>query len=143
MEKYGACLDTLKRCGALAEQNGVTLVLEPLNSLYDHVGNYLTTPDKAARLVQEVASPSIRMLYDIYHMQIMTGNIINTLTKYREEIGYIHVADVPGRKEPDTGEINYPNVFKALRDLGFIGFVGLECFPDPPFDQAATLFLKM
>ncbi|MDW7656891.1 MAG: TIM barrel protein [Bacillota bacterium] len=142
-EKYGACLDMLMRCGTLAEQHGVTLVLEPLNSLYDHVGNYLTTPEKTAQLVREAASPAIRMLFDIYHMQIMTGNIINTLTKYREEIGYIHVADVPGRKEPGTGEINYANVFRTLRDQGYTGFVGLECIADPPFDQATVLFLRM
>ncbi|MDW7659440.1 MAG: TIM barrel protein [Bacillota bacterium] len=142
-EKYAACLETLKQCAILAEQSGVTLVLEPLNSLYDHAGNYLTTPDITVRLVRAVASPAIKMLFDIYHMQIMTGNIINTLTKYREEIGYIHVADVPGRKEPGAGEINYANVFRALRDQGYTGFVGLECFPDPPFEQVATLFLKM
>jgi hydroxypyruvate isomerase len=113
----------------IAEETNVTLALEPLNTLVDHTGNFLTSTRAAAELVELVNSPFIKILYDVYHMQIMEGNIINTLKAYIGAIGYIHIADVPGRHEPGTGEINYPNVFKALEELNYGGIIGFELMP--------------
>ncbi|MDR3312923.1 MAG: TIM barrel protein [Oscillospiraceae bacterium] len=106
---------------------GLRLVLEPLNVLVDHQGYYLTTTAEGAEIIREVASPQVLLLYDVYHQQITEGNLINNMQTYAAEIGHFHVGDVPGRKEPGTGEINYKNIFKAIAELGFEGFVVFEC----------------
>ena len=128
-QKNTAMFDVLKTLAPIAEETNVTLALEPLNTLVDHAGNFLTSTRAAAELVELVNSAFIKILYDAYHMQIMEGNIINTLKAYIDHIGYIHIADVPGRHEPGTGEINYPNVFKALEELNYDGVIGFELMP--------------
>lgn len=112
-----------------AENYGITLVIEPLNTYVDHKGYYLNRSKPAFDLVREIGSPNIKVLYDIYHMQIMEGNIITTLRDNIDAVGYIHIADVPGRNEPGTGEINYKNVFRVLRGIGYQGLVGFEFLP--------------
>ena len=101
----------------------------PLAGIPHHAGNYLNSTKAAAELIELVNSPFIKILYDVYHMQIMEGNITNTLKAYIDAIGYIHVADVPGRHEPGTGEINYPNVIKTLKELNYEGIIGFELAP--------------
>jgi len=142
-EKYSSVLAGLKALAPLAEKAGVTLVLEPLNTHVDHAGYYLNHAEAGFQLIRAVGSPRIRLLYDIYHMQVMEGNLISTLTGNLDVIGHVHVADVPGRHQPGTGEINYPRVFKALQDAGFEGFVGLEYSPTIPSEQAAAETLAM
>ncbi len=139
LEKIGAMLNTLKYLVPIAEKEKVTLVLEALNTEIDHPGNFLSNTKDAAELIQLVGSPFIKILYDIYHMQIMEGNLINTVNKYIKEIGYIHIADVPGRHEPGTGEINYSNVVKTLRNLNYQGFVGFELYPIKTSEDAAKI----
>lgn len=139
-EKYAACLKTLRRAAVLAKDAGVMLALEPLNTLYDHAGNYLYTPAETAKLILAVDSPNVKMLYDIYHMHIMVGNDCNYLSDFFDFIGYIHVADVPGRGQPGSGEINYAVVFEHLREIGYTGMVGLECYPKIPSAEAAEIF---
>ncbi|HLS90345.1 MAG TPA: TIM barrel protein, partial [Limnochordia bacterium] len=73
-----------------------------------------------------VNSPAVKLLYDVYHQQITEGNLIARITQHIDKIGHIHIADVPGRHEPGTGEINYANVLKAIADAGYQGYVGLE-----------------
>ncbi|MGD8763860.1 MAG: TIM barrel protein [Desulfobacteraceae bacterium] len=128
-QKNTVMFDVLKTLAPIAEETKVTLALEPLNTIVDHAGNFLTSTRAAAELVELVNSPYIKILYDVYHMQIMEGNIINTFKTYIDHIGYIHIADVPGRHEPGTGEINYPNVFKALEKLNYGGIIGFELAP--------------
>ena len=128
-QKNAVMLDVLKSLAPLAEETKVTLALEALNTVVDHAGNHLTSTKAAAELIELVDSPFIKILYDIYHMQIMEGNIIHTLNTYIDAIGYIHIADVPGRHEPGTGEINYPNVFKTLKELNYEGIIGFELTP--------------
>jgi hydroxypyruvate isomerase len=113
---------------------GIQLVLEPLNVLVNHQGSYLTTSAEGARIVREVGSPQVRMLYDVYHQQITEGNLINTIRNYGKEIGHFHIGDVPGRKEPGTGEINYRNVFQAIADTGYQGYVVFECGMTEPVE---------
>ena len=120
---------TLLKLKPIAEKSKVTLVLEPLNIYVDHVGNTLTNTADTVRLIENINSNYIRMLYDVYHMQIDEGNIIATLKNNIDYIGYIHVADVPGRHEPGTGEINFSNVFKTLRELKYNKVVGFELSP--------------
>lgn len=137
-EKRQSVLDGLKALAPLAEAAGVTLMLEPLNIHVDHPGYFLNASQTGFQLVSEVGSPHIRLLYDIYHMQVMEGNLIQTLTKNLDLIGHVHVADVPGRHEPGTGEINYQNVFAALRQAGYQGYVGMEFAPTGDSKKAAA-----
>jgi hydroxypyruvate isomerase len=119
-------LNTLK---PIAEEAGVTLVIEPLNIYVDHKGYYLSHSKPAFDLVREIGSKNIKVLYDVYHMQIMEGNIIQTIKENIDEIGYVHIADVPGRFQPGTGEINFKNVLKTLREVNYKGVVGFEFEP--------------
>jgi len=141
--KYQSVLDGLKMLAPLAEAAGVTLVLEPLNIHVDHPGYFLHHSAVGFNLVRAVGSPRIKLLYDIYHMQVMEGNIIHTLTSNLDVIGHVHVADVPGRHEPGTGELNYANIFHALREAGYTGYVGFEFAPTVPSEQAAATSLKL
>ena len=142
-EKYDSVLQGLKLIAPLAEEAGVTLVLEPLNSKVDHVGYFLEHSATGFELVRAVDSPRIKVLYDIYHMQIMEGNVIQTLTGNLDVIGHVHVADVPGRHEPGTGELNYTNILEALREAGYDKYVGFEFEPTVSSEEAAAVSLAL
>ena len=128
-DKIEAMLAVLKTLATAAQKSNVTLVLEALNTVVDHSGNFLASTRQAAELTRSINCPRIKILYDIYHMQIMEGNIIDTLSRYIDTIGYIHVADVPGRHEPGSGEINFANVFGILKKLKYDGIIGFELAP--------------
>lgn len=119
----------LKACLPVLEEAGVTLVIEPLNLLVDHMGYYLSSSDEAFQIIDEVGSPSVKVLFDIYHQQITEGHLISRISRNIHKIGHFHAAGNPGRHELDLGEINYPAVFKAIDDLGYKGYVGLEYVP--------------
>jgi hydroxypyruvate isomerase len=142
-QKIEAMSETLMGLAWRAEKARVTLLLEALNVQPDHPGNFLSSTKQAAELVASIGSRWIKILYDIYHMQIMEGNIINTLRNYRDLIGYIHIADVPGRHEPGTGEINFPNVMTALKEMEYHGFVGFELSPSQEPGKVAPLLLAL
>jgi hydroxypyruvate isomerase len=142
-EKYESVLEGLKAIVPLAEEAGVTLVLEPLNSLVDHAGYFLDRSALGFELVRAVDSPRIKVLFDIYHMQVMEGNVIQTLTGNLDLIGHVHVADVPGRHEPGTGELNYANIIEALRQAGYDKYVGFEFDPKAPSDEAVATSLAL
>ncbi len=118
--------DVLKTGAVLAEKAGITLVLEPLNTIVDHRNYFLSDPDVSFDLIRSIDSDNVKLLYDIYHMQIMKGNVIDRILKNIDAVGYFHAADVPGRHEPGTGELNYRNIFKAIKETGYTGFVGFE-----------------
>ena len=128
-EQHTNIVLALKAVAPLFEASGIQLIVEPLNVLKDHMGYYLDSSYEAFGIIEEVGSPSIKILYDIYHQQITEGNLIPTIRKNIDKIGHFHVADNPGRNQPGTGEINYKNVFKAIVDLGYEKFVGLEYSP--------------
>lgn len=142
-QKYQSVLDGLKEIAPLAEKADVILVLEPLNNLVDHAGYWLKNSDVGFEMIRKVNSPNIRLLFDIYHQQISDGNLIERLTKNLDVIGHVHVADVPGRHQPGTGEINYPVVLEKLRDAGYQQYVGLEFEPVGSSKEAAAAALKM
>lgn len=139
-EKFGSIFDGLKQAVALAEAANMTLLLEPLNTRIDHPGYTLSHSAQAFEIVRRIGSPHLKVLYDVYHMQIMEGDLIATLTANLSEIGHIHVADVPGRHEPGTGEINYVNIARMLRTSGYAGGIGLECFPQDRSEAAIEAF---
>jgi hydroxypyruvate isomerase len=130
-------IEALKAAAPIAKEYGTTLLLEPVNTIVDHSGYFLSSSAEAAEIIQEVNSPYLGLLFDCYHMQITEGNLIANLTKHRDIIRHIHVADVPGRHEPGTGEINYENLLAAVKDLGYQGYIGLEY--DPLSDSKGSL----
>ncbi len=142
-QKYQSVLDGLKMIAPLAEKAGVTIFLEPLNVFVDHPGYFLKDSGLGIELVRSVANPFVRLLFDIYHMQVMEGNIIQRLTSSLDVIGHIHVADVPGRHEPGTGELNYGNIFRALEKANYQGYIGFEYEPTVPSEQAAASSLAL
>jgi hydroxypyruvate isomerase len=119
----------LKKAAPLAEAAGVVLMLEPLNILVDHNGYCLSSSGDGADVLREVGSPAVKLLFDIYHMQISEGNLIGNLTANVDLLAHLHIADVPGRHEPGTGEINFANVLAAVRSAGYDGCVGMEMVP--------------
>jgi hydroxypyruvate isomerase len=114
---------TLDRIADLGERAGVTFVLENLNAAVDHPGVPFGRAEDTLALVQAVNRPGLKLMLDVYHAQIGEGNLIELLHRAAPFIGEIQVADVPGRCEPGTGEINYPAIAKALADIGYRGTV--------------------
>lgn len=107
---------------------GVTIMIEAVNTIEN--GPYLLSrTDEAAEFVAVVNRPNVALQYDAYHMQRMEGNLLDTFERHRELIGHIQIADSPGRGEPGTGEINYGFLLRAIEDLGYDGYVGLEYKP--------------
>ena len=127
----------LSAIARVAEDNGITIVIEPLNTLADHHGYWLTRMSQAVDVVQQVDSSSVKILMDLYHQQIMEGNLISNLTEYIDEIGHFHTAGVPGRHELVGGEQDYSAIFKAIDATGYDGYVGLEY--RPTIDTHASL----
>jgi len=127
----------------LAEKDGFTFLLEPLNLKVDHPGFYLDSTAEAFEIIRKFETPHLKLLFDMYHMQIMEGNIVATIRDNIGGIGHFHVAGVPGRAEPDTCELNYPYIFKQADQLGYQGRFGLEYFPLLESAESLKLQLKM
>lgn len=119
-------LRTLERLGALGEKHGITFALENLNTILDHPGIPLARAKDTLALVRAVDHPNVKMMLDLYHAQIGEGNLIELVRAAQPYTAEIQVADVPGRFEPGTGEINYPAIAKALREVGYTGVIGME-----------------
>lgn len=117
----------LSRVAGAAEQADVTLVLELLNSKVDHPGYQCDRTAWGLEVIEQVGSPWVRLLYDVYHMQVMEGDVIRTIETHRDAFAHYHVAGNPGRHEPDRSqELWYPAIYKAIADTGFQGYVGME-----------------
>ncbi len=130
-------VENLRALAPVAAREGVTIVLEALNSLVDHRGYFLDSARLGFEIVREVDHPSVRLLFDIYHMQIMEGNIIDSVTRNIALIGHFHSAGVPGRHELFTGELAYPRILDAIGEAGYRGTFGLEYWPT--MDHAESL----
>jgi len=128
-KQHDSIVDGLRECAPILEGEGIILLFEPLNTLVDHKGYYLYSADEAFRVHDEVGSPNVKVLYDIYHQQIMDGHLISRITSNIEKIGHFHAAGNPGRHELDRGEINYPEIFRAIDETAYQGYMGLEYFP--------------
>jgi hydroxypyruvate isomerase len=114
---------------AIARKKRFTLLLEPLNTHVDHAGYYLDSSVEGAELVRAIKSPNLRLLYDVYHMQIMEGNVIANIERNIDIIGHFHAAGGPGRGELFMGELNYPAILQRIAAKGYRGRFGLEYFP--------------
>ncbi len=122
-------VERLKPLADMAEKAGVTVLLEPLNDLYDHPDHWLTSSDKGAEICRRIGSPRLRLLFDTYHMRVMEGDLVKHIERNIDVIGHFHAAGVPGRHEVFNGETNYPFVLRQLERLGYTGAFGLEYSP--------------
>lgn len=127
--QYDAIVEVLSTAASRAEDANVTLVVEPLNVRIDHPGYFLTTASEAFGIVDDVDSPNIAVLFDVYHQQITEGDVTRRLTENVEHVGHVHIADNPGRSEPRTGEIRYEHILAALIEADYDGYVGCEFSP--------------
>src|SRR6266851_5315740 len=124
------CAIGLKRVVGLAEKKNVTICMEGLNSKVDHKDYMYDRTKWGVELAKKVGSPRFRLLYDIYHMQIMEGDVIRNIHDYKEYIAHFHTGGVPGRHEiDDTQELNYPAIIKAILATGYTGYLGQEFIP--------------
>lgn len=129
-EGLANCARGLRQLMPVAEQHGVTVCMELLNSKVDHPGYQADRTTWGAELVQRVGSERLKLLYDIYHMQIMEGDVIRTIRTHSDAIAHYHTAGVPGRHEIDeTQELNYRAIMEAIRETGFRGYIGQEFIP--------------
>jgi hydroxypyruvate isomerase len=142
-EQHDNIVRGLRQVAPLAEDAGVTLPIEPLNVSVDHAGFYLSSSQEAFQIIEEVGSPNVKVLFDIYHQQISEGNLIANMIEHLDLIGYLHVADVPGRHEPGTGEINYANVLRQISEAGYNGYVGLEYRPSGDSFQSLGTIIEI
>ncbi len=140
--QYEACVAALKAAAPIAEDAGFTLVLEPLNTLVDHAGYFLNSAGDGFAIVEEVASPAVKLLFDVYHVHIMEGNLTPRIVSNIDKIGHFHVANHPGRHEPVLGEINYVYVFEQIAAAGYDRYVGLEFKPSDP-DLTASILARV
>lgn len=135
-------IELLKRIAEIYEPHGIIMVMESMNHKIDHPGMFLHTIPQAYALVKAVASPSVKILFDFYHVQIQEGNLLKTLDYAYDEIAYYQLADNPGRTEPTTGEINFVNALQHLHEKGYRGFMGLEHRTKRPGREGALAALE-
>ena len=137
------CVEALKQVAAFAEEKKVTLCMELLNSKVNHMDYHCDHTEWGVAVMKAVGSPRCKLLYDIYHMQIMEGDVIATITKHIDYIGHIHTAGVPGRKDLDeTQELNYPAIMRAIAATKYDGYVGQEFGPKGDMMQALAAAYK-
>jgi hydroxypyruvate isomerase len=136
-EKCESMIEGLRLLVHPAADAGVVLLLEPLNSVLDHRGYFLDGSPMGFDIIREVNNPQVKLLYDIYHMSMMGEDVRVQLGDHFHQVGYLHIADMPGRHEPGTGKIDFRAIAGWLKEARFEGFIGMEFFPLASDDQAA------
>ncbi len=119
-------IDVMRRAGDIVAPHGIAMVMEPLNTRTNHPGVYMQTIAQGYAVARGANSPAVKILADLYHEQIQSGNLIPTLDTCWSEIGYLQFGDNPGRNEPMTGEINYAAIVRWLRGRRYAGVIGME-----------------
>ncbi len=137
--QHASMVEGMKRAHDIVAKYDVTMIVEVINTLAkieplypkgnNHANYFLDRTPEAFSMVREVGSPYFQILFDLYHVQIMEGNLIETIRGNIANIGHFHVGDVPGRHEPGTGEIHFGNVFRAIHEIGYKGYLGMEYIP--------------
>jgi len=128
-QMHDNCIESLKRAADITAAKNVGLLLENIDP-EENPKYFLTSVSEGFEIVRSVGAPNVQFLYDFFHDQITEGNLLAKLEKNIDIIGVVHIADVPGRHDPGTGEINYPNIFRKLGQLGFNGYVAMEFIPE-------------
>jgi hydroxypyruvate isomerase len=127
-QQQAVAIETLKRAADILDQSGMNAILEPIDRI-ENPPIWMDTVEQAFEIVRAVGSPKIKVLYDLYHEQRTHGNLIEKLEKNIDQVALVHIADVPGRHEPGTGEINYGNIYRKLHDLHYQGMMAMEFYP--------------
>ncbi|HEV3206348.1 MAG TPA: TIM barrel protein [Terriglobales bacterium] len=125
---HAACVEALKPAADMAAKQNVTLLPENIDQ-EENPKYYLTSVAEGFEIIREVGHPHVKFLYDFYHEQISEGNLIEKLEKNIDQVGLVHIADVPGRHQPGTGEINYANIFRKLAELKYDRYAAMEFMP--------------
>jgi hydroxypyruvate isomerase len=126
--QHASCVEGMKRAAEIVEGKGKTLLLENID-LEENPHYYMWSIPEAFKIIDEVNHPQVKVLYDFFHAQISGGNLISNLVRNFDKVGLIHIADVPGRHQPGTGEINYLNIYKKLGELKYDRYVAMEFHP--------------
>src|SRR3989449_3924431 len=126
---HEACIEALKRAADLAAKQNVTLLLENIDQ-EENPKYYLTSVAEGFEIIRKVGNPHVKFLYDFYHEQISEGNLIKKLKENIDFVGLVHIADVPGRHQPGTGEINYASIYRKLAELKYSGYAAMEFIPE-------------
>jgi len=134
--QFAAAVENLKRASDVASENGINIVIEPID-LIESPTIFLTSVKDGFAIVRAVNRPNVKVLYDFYHEQRGGGNLIEKLEKNIDWVGLVHIADVPGRHEPGTGEIDYTNIYRTLGRLRYDRFIAMEYAPTT--DPVASL----
>lgn len=124
-QQFANVVEALRRAADVCQPSGMIMVIEPLN-FRDHPGQFAAHSDTLYAVTKAVNHPCLKMLQDLYHLQVGEGNLIDSMNRCWDEIVYIQTGDNPGRNEPGTGEVNYRNVFKHVHGKGFTGILGME-----------------
>jgi hydroxypyruvate isomerase len=144
-EMHANCIETLKRGGEIAAENNIELLIENIDP-EENQKYFLTLSAEGFEIVRSVGNSHVKFLYDFFHEQIAAGNLIAKLERNIDLVGLVHVADVPGRHDPGTGEIYYPNIFRKLGELGYSRYVAMEFMPKgetiPALRAARDMALK-
>jgi hydroxypyruvate isomerase len=140
-EMHAAAVRGLKKAAPICQQRNKTIIIEAMNPR-NHPGHCLYGSTDAINICKAVGSPNVKINWDLYHMQIVEGDLCMRMREGFEYIGYLQLADNPGRHEPGTGEVNYTRVFREIKQLGYPGYVGLECTPrDDDVSAARRVYL--
>ena len=142
-EQHNNIVSCLKAAIPVLEQTGMTIVIEPLNTLVDHKGYFLSSSAEGFEIVRKVNHPQVKLLFDIYHQQVTEGNVISNITQNLSLIGHLHSAGCPGRNELSRGEINYNAVFDAVDNAGYKGACALEYKPLVDVNESLELTKKL
>jgi hydroxypyruvate isomerase len=126
--QHDASVEALKRAADVLSSAGLVAVIEPIDRL-ENPTIYLDGVTEAFEIAKAVDNPHVKVLYDVYHEQRQFGNLIEKFEAHIDQVGLIHIADVPGRHEPGTGEINYLNIYRKLAELGYKGTIAMEFYP--------------
>ena len=141
--QHESIVQALKQARPILEESGVTVMIEPLNTYVNHPGYYLWSSREAFDIIREVGHPLVKVVYDIYHQQIMEGNIIPSVTNNLDCIAHLHSAGHPGRHELQLGESDYKVIFKAIDNAGYTGACGLEYIPTTDSIESLETFKKI
>ena len=142
-KQHESILEALEEAKPILEASGIILMVEPLNLLVDHAGYYLWSSAEGFDLIREADHPNIKLVYDIYHQQIMEGNIIPSVTQNLDYIEHLHAAGHPGRNELQYGENDYKVIFDAVDKAGYKGACGLEYKPLLPVEESLRRALEI
>ena len=141
--QHGSIVECLKAARPILDEYGVTVMIEPLNLYVDHPGYYLYSAYEGFDIIKEVDHPRVKLIYDIYHQQVMEGNIIPSITQNLDLIAHLHCAGHPGRIEPWLGENNYKFIFDAVDKAGYTGACGLEYRPTLAPEESLAMARKL